>query len=43
MHNLNHYSDMGDIRTMTKIINGGLLGLDDRTALYNTLYTMLNA
>jgi len=27
---------------MTKIINGGFLGLEERTQLYNTLYSMLN-
>jgi putative chitinase len=41
-HNLNHYADLGDILHMTKIINGGTLGLEERTALYNTLYSMLN-
>jgi len=41
-HNLNHYADMGDIKSMTKIINGGFLGLEERTQLYNTLYSMLN-
>ena len=33
-NNLNQYADAGDIRTMTKIINGGYLGLDDRIAHY---------
>jgi putative chitinase len=36
-HNLNHYADQGDIKTMTKIINGGFLGLEEREQLYNTL------
>jgi len=33
-NNLNQYADSGDILTMTKRINGGVLGLDDRTARY---------
>jgi putative chitinase len=33
-NNLNNYADSGDIKTMTKIINGGYLGLDDRIAHY---------
>ena len=33
-NNLNQYADNGDFVTMTKKINGGTLGLDDRTARY---------
>ena len=33
-HNLNAVSDEGDIVKATKIINGGTLGIDDRTARY---------
>jgi putative chitinase len=33
-NNLNQYADAGDILTMTKRINGGTLGLDDRTNHY---------
>ena len=33
-NNLNQYADSGDIKTMTRIINGGYLGLDDRIAHY---------
>jgi putative chitinase len=36
-HNLNHYADMSDIKTMTKIINGGYLGLEERQQLYNKI------
>jgi putative chitinase len=34
-NNLNKWADAGDIKTMTKIINGGYIGLDDRIAHYN--------
>jgi len=33
-NNLNQYADNGDITTMTKRINGGTLGLDDRIKNY---------
>ena len=33
-NNLNQYADSGDIKTMTHIINGGYLGLDDRQHRY---------
>ena len=33
-NNLNQYADAGDILTMTKKINGGTLGLDDRKKHY---------
>jgi putative chitinase len=33
-NNLNQYADNGDILTMTKRINGGTLGLEDRKAHY---------
>ena len=36
-HNLNHYADIGDLKQMTKIINGGYLGLEERQNLYNTI------
>jgi putative chitinase len=34
-NNLNQYADKGDILTMTKRINGGTIGLEDRTKHYN--------
>ena len=33
-HGLNAISDAGDIVHATKVINGGILGIDDRTARY---------
>ena len=40
-HNLNHYADIGDIKQMTKIINGGYIGLDDRIKHYNECIALL--
>lgn len=34
-NNLNQYADVGDILTMTKRINGGTIGLEDRIKHYN--------
>ncbi len=34
-NNLNQWADKGDILTMTKRINGGTIGLDDRIKHYN--------
>lgn len=34
-NNLNQYADSGDILTMTKRINGGTIGLEDRTKHYH--------
>jgi putative chitinase len=34
-NNLNQYADSGDILTMTKRINGGTIGLEDRIKHYN--------
>ena len=42
-NNLNQYADAGDIVTMTKRINGGTIGLDDRTARYQHALQVLGA
>jgi len=42
-NNLNACADAGDIVKMTKIINGGTLGLDDRTARYNHALQVLGS
>ena len=42
-NNLNQCADQGDILTMTKKINGGTLGLDDRTKHYNHALQVLGA
>jgi putative chitinase len=41
--NLNSYADVEDIRGMTKRINGGYHGLDDRIAKYNKAKEILGA
>jgi putative chitinase len=40
-HNLNHYVDNNDFVQMTKIINGGTLGLEDRVARFNHAMSVL--
>ena len=42
-HNLNALADAGDMVKMTKIINGGTLGMEDRVARFNKVSTMLRA
>jgi len=42
-NNLNQYADSGDILTMTKRINGGTLGLDDRIKHYQHALYILGA
>ena len=42
-HNLNAVSDTGDIVHATKIINGGTLGLEDRTARYKHALSIFGA
>lgn len=40
---LNQWADSGDIDTMTRRINGGLHGIDDRRARYNQALSVLGA
>jgi putative chitinase len=42
-NNLNQYADSGDILTMTKRINGGTIGLEDRKAHYAHALQVLGA
>ena len=42
-NNLNQFADSGDIETLTRRINGGLIGLDDRKARYNQAVQVLGA
>ena len=42
-NNLNKWADAGDMTKMTKIINGGTLGMDDRIARYNKIVHILGA
>jgi putative chitinase len=42
-NNLNQYADSGDILTMTKRINGGTIGLDDRKRHYEHAKHVLGA
>ena len=42
-NNLNTWADKGDILTLTKKINGGTIGLDDRTERYNHALQVLGA
>jgi len=42
-NNLNQYADSGDILTMTKRINGGIIGLADRVTHYNHACHVLGA
>jgi putative chitinase len=42
-NNLNQYADSGDILTMTKRINGGTLGLEDRQKHYQHALQVLGA
>ena len=41
IHNLNHYSDIEDIKTQTEKINGGLIGLDDRISRFESFLKIL--
>ena len=42
-NSLNQFADSGDIVTMTKRINGGTIGLEDRTARYQFALQILGA
>jgi putative chitinase len=42
-NNLNQYADAGDILTMTKRINGGTIGLEDRTNHYHHALQIMGA
>ena len=42
-NNLNQWADIGDIVTLTKKINGGTIGLDDRTKRYQQALEILGA
>jgi putative chitinase len=41
--NLNHFADVGDIRTITLRINGGLNGFDDRKKHFAELLPLLSS
>ena len=40
-HNLNAHSDNGDVESVTKIINGGTIGLENRQARYEQALSVL--
>jgi len=42
-NNLNQFADSGDITTMTKRINGGTLGIEDRTKRYQHALQVMGA
>ena len=42
-NNLNKWADLGDIEKMTKIINGGTIGLEDRKKHYAHALHILGA
>ena len=42
-NNLNAVADAGDLVHMTKVINGGTLGLDDRTARFQHACQVMGA
>lgn len=42
-HSINQFADAGDILNMTKRINGGTIGLNDRTTRYNNALQILGA
>ena len=42
-NNLNNYADASDMKSITKRINGGYNGLEDRIARYNKIIQILEA
>jgi putative chitinase len=42
-NNLNRFADSGDIKGMTKVINGGYLGLEERLSHYNHAIDVLES
>lgn len=42
-NNLNRFADVGDIRGLTKAINGGFIGLEDRIKHYNHALHVMGA
>lgn len=42
-NNLSKFADVGDIKGMTKVINGGYIGLEARQALYDACYGQCRA
>lgn len=42
-NNLNRFADVSDIKGMTKVINGGLIGYEQRQALYDACYGQCRA
>ena len=42
-NNLNKFADAGDVKGMTKVINGGYLGLEDREKHYHHALNILNS
>jgi putative chitinase len=40
---LNTFADAGDLKGMTKVINGGYLGLEDREQHYHNALNVLNS
>lgn len=42
-NNLNRFADVGDVKGLTRAINGGYIGLDDRIKHYNHALSVLGA